>query len=186
LRYTALPKIIAPKLRKRREVEVNAAVIDRMIELGPVEMAEDVDPDLAINPVAVEMLRQEKLKAKRKEEKERLKRAEQKAMRGKEMAHAANAAAAAGGAPPAVGRKGNALRKLGLQMSNPMLRVRRRASSLLGGEEGPKGLKQLDAHINKQAEAARRAQAQYAAVDVADVDASLAFAEEEGIEGLEI
>ena len=62
--YYAIPKIIAPKLRKKKTVEVTADAVNSMIEMGTGSAghAEDLDPELEMNPVAVENLKRAKQK----------------------------------------------------------------------------------------------------------------------------
>jgi len=60
--YYAIPKIISPKLRKKKEVEINADLVNAFIEGGQAQPAEDLDPELEMNPVAVENLKRAKQK----------------------------------------------------------------------------------------------------------------------------
>ena len=145
--FTALPRIMAPKLRKRQEQALDADDINAMIEMAPVQPAEDVDPDLTVNPVAVAMVQREKEKARQKEEQARKKRAEEKAKLAAKT-RGAEGAVPSGETPPR--RMGGAMNKLGISVAPAVPGPSK--------EEGGKdvGLKAIDLHVAKKAETAKK------------------------------
>ena len=60
--YYAIPKIIQPRLRKKKQKSITADTVDAFIEGGQAAPAEDLDPEIEMNPVAVENLKRQKQK----------------------------------------------------------------------------------------------------------------------------
>ena len=148
--YYAIPKIISPKLRKKKEVEINADLVNAFIEGGQAQPAEDLDPELEMNPVAVE----------------NLKRAKQKEMEKKRRAAKAKKEAAKKGVVPKLRRSvqssgfivAGAFAKLGITITGKPGEEQRRAEA----SRDPKkiDLRAIDLEIEKATEKLKKQEAE--------------------------
>ena len=84
----AIPKIVKPKLRKKKQEDITADTVTAIIEGGTAQPAEDLDPDIEMNPVAVENLkrRQEKEKERKRKAAKKAKEARKEEARRRSMA----------------------------------------------------------------------------------------------------
>jgi hypothetical protein len=138
----ALPRVVAPRLRRRKELVVTEGVINQFIEQGEARPAEDVDPEMAINPVAIANIEAKKKKAledKRRKAKEKRAREHGTLRRGNESSGSGFIVA-------------GAWSKLGVT-------VTRRKSAEKPKVPEVKGLREIDIAIARDAEAARAAAA---------------------------
>jgi hypothetical protein len=156
-RCTALPKIIAPRVRrKRKTVEITESIIEQAIQMAPANPTEDLDPDMVINPIQLRLIEERKkakAEAKRKAHLAKLK--------------AAKEAAGAGGVVPAAARGGGggrgSLSKLGINI------VHAPPPPPGGGSHPEKhiGIDQIDVHLRveaaEQAKEREKAEAEEAA-----------------------
>ena len=65
-----------PRMRRKKQVdEIDRADVDMQILAGPVNPAEDLDPDLAVNPIQAHIIEQGRRAERKKKEALKAKRA---------------------------------------------------------------------------------------------------------------
>jgi len=143
-RCTLLPSILKPKVRRKKKEDLRNTDIQDVIEQGPVNPAEDLDPSLEVNPIQKHMIEQARKKAAKEKEDAR----KQKAAGG----------TGGGGTSPRKGRRGSALTMLGIKIS-----FRQDSKQDVTSTAANPGIAEVDVQIRKEADLARQKEAQRAA-----------------------
>ena len=158
---TALPSIVKPRLRRKKQPQdLDRIDINEMIEAGPVNPAEDLDPNLDLNPIqALRIEQKRKAEAKAKEV---ARKAAKEAARTGAAGGAAGAGAAAGGR--GAGRRRSCMATLGLDRFSFKRSNSGGAGGAAVGAGANPGIREVDAQIRRDVEAAKRKEADAAAL----------------------